>query len=77
MEYVGNLIKYTIDLQNVSADVRKSLYDVYDPVSYTGVSVNRDFSVISFFLTENERLEDYAVIPSECQITTEGTPPKT
>ena len=71
---MGSLIKYTIDLQNAPADVRQSLFDAYDPVSYTGVSCNRDLSVISFFLTEKERLEDYAAIPSDCQITVEGTP---
>ena len=71
---MGSLIKYTIDLQSVSADVRRSLYDAYHPVSYTGVSHNRDFSVISFFLTDKERLEDYAVIPPDCRITVLGAP---
>lgn len=60
---MGGLIKYTLYLENVPMETRVSLYDTFDPVSWTGVSCNKDISVIEFFLLANEYFEDYAKLP--------------
>ena len=65
---MGGLIKYTLYLENVPMETRVSLYDTFDPVSWTGVSCNKDISVIEFFLLANEYFEDYAKLPQNCRI---------
>ena len=65
---MGSLIKYTLYLENVPMETRVSLYDTFDPVSWTGVSCNEDISVIEFFLLANEYFEDYAKLPQNCRI---------
>lgn len=65
---MGGLIKYTLYLENVPMEVRALLYDTFDPVSWTGVSRNKDTSVIEFFLRENEYFEDYVKLPENCRV---------
>lgn len=65
---MSSLIEYTLNLENVPKETRKALCDAFDAVSWTGVSCNRDSSVIQFFLPENEYFEDYAQVPPGCRI---------
>lgn len=67
---MGNLIQYTLYLENAPLEVKTSLREAIDRFSYTGAECNEDSTVITFFLETGHRLEDYITIPPNCRVAT-------
>lgn len=67
-----SLILYNVDLSCVEPSERKEIVDRLDPVSYTGVSSDRSYSSISFYLDSKVPLSSVIEFPPGCSVSVSG-----
>lgn len=67
------LIRYQVDLSNLSQDERKRIYEEIHHAAYMTPSVTPGLGFIEFFLYDNQVLEDWVNIPKSCHIVSFGS----